>query len=335
MKHANIAVFVPHEGCPHQCSFCDQRFISGTQKPPTSADVKNIIGQASTELRDSMKPAQIAFFGGSFTAMDREYMRGLLQVVQPYIDGKSFSGIRISTRPDAIDADILDILKKHHVTDIELGAQSMDNAVLKANLRGHTAEDTEKASGLIKNMGFSLGVQMMSGMYMSDTDRTVHTAQKIIKINPDYVRIYPTVVLRGTMLAKILETGKYRPQTLEEAVDCCAGLLEAFTDAGIPVIRLGLHDSPELSGNMLAGPHHPAFRELCENRIFMRKVERQIRDDKIPAEDIIIKTRPDSISKMAGHNRVNIRKLADMGYSVKIIPDSGLGYLEAKVFRRM
>lgn len=335
MKHANIAIFVPHAGCPQQCSFCDQRHISGRQSPPTPLEARNIVEQAAKSLSESAKPAQIAFFGGSFTAMDKAYMASLLESVQEYLDGVNFSGIRISTRPDSIDKGVLNILKKYGVADIELGAQSMSDTVLQANFRGHTEADTINAACQIKEMGFGLGLQMMTGLYRDNTHSTLHTAHRITELTPDYVRIYPTVVLRHTMLEKLFKSGEYKPQTLEEAVAECAELLEFFTGKNIPVIRLGLHDSPDLAGNIVAGPYHPAFRELCENRVMMRKTRCEIKEKQIPPGKISIMVSPAGVSKMIGQNRSNISELKRAGYDAKVVPDAGIGYLQVKVFQRM
>lgn len=323
MKHANIAVFVPHAGCPHQCSFCDQRRISGEQKSPAPEKVREILSKAIKTL--ATKPAQIAFFGGSFTAIPKEYMVSLLQAANEFIDGESVYGIRISTRPDAITEGILDILKQHHVTDIELGVQSMDNDVLSANRRGHTAEDAEKAAKLIKANGFGLGLQMMTGMYAGTPQKTRDTAVRLAGLKPDCVRIYPTVVLRDTQLAELYESGRYKPQALDLAVDEAAGLLEFFAGKGINVIRLGLHDSNDLNGSIVAGPHHPAFRELCESRLMLRKILTKIEQNNITKGKITIFAPTGSISKTTGHKRENLIKLKELGYDAKIAASDKLG----------
>ena len=194
MKHSNISIFVPHAGCPHQCSFCNQKTISGAQYAPTADDVHRICRQALNEVRDK-KNCEIAFFGGSFTAINRGYMTSLLEAAKCYIGAEGFRGVRISTRPDFIDRDILELLRSYGVTSIELGAQSMKNHVLEANERGHTAEDVYNASALIREYGFELGLQMMVGLYRSSVYDERKTTERIMKIHPDTVRIYPVVVL--------------------------------------------------------------------------------------------------------------------------------------------
>ena len=199
MKHSNISIFVPHAGCPHQCSFCNQKTISGAQYAPTADDVHRICRQALNEVRDK-KNCEIAFFGGSFTAINRGYMTSLLEAAKCYIGAEGFRGVRISTRPDFIDRDILELLRSYGVTSIELGAQSMKNHVLEANERGHTAEDVYNASALIREYGFELGLQMMVGLYRSSVYDERKTTDRIMKIHPDTVRIYPVVVLKGLSL---------------------------------------------------------------------------------------------------------------------------------------
>ncbi|MCI8497730.1 MAG: radical SAM protein, partial [Clostridiales bacterium] len=202
MKSANVSVFVPHEGCPNQCSFCNQRRISGTVKAPSPQDVERIAKEGLRTLGVRAIDAQLAFFGGSFTAVPRDYMVSLLKAAAPFIGHDGFSGIRISTRPDAVDGETLNILQEYHVDAVELGAQSMDDRVLHLNARGHTAADVEQASRLIRENGFSLGLQMMTGL-PGDSDKGAwETARRLASLQPDTMRIYPTLVLEGTPLAE-------------------------------------------------------------------------------------------------------------------------------------
>lgn len=330
-KHASIAIFVPHAGCPHQCAFCDQRQISGAQESPTPRQVRALLADAVAMLPNRAKSAQIAFFGGSFTAVPRDYMISLLEAAHEFVDGDNISGIRISTRSDAIDEDILAILKRYGVTDIELGAQSMDDAVLAANGRGHTAEDTVTAARLIQDCGVHLVLQMMSGLYTSTTEVTRNTAIQIVQLKPDAVRIYPTVVLRGTRLETLYRDGLYQPQTLDSAVEEAAHLLEFFTEQGVRVLRLGLHDSPDLHASIVAGPHHPAFRELCESRVLLRNILAHIEKNAISKGKITIFTARGSVSKAAGHKRENLIKLQTLGFDAKIAEDDALRLYEVKI----
>ena len=241
MKHANVAFFVPMVGCPHRCSFCDQNCITGESNVPTPEEVDKTLKKAARELHGFSEKAEIAFFGGSFTMIPRELMLSLLAPAKKWIDRKAFSGIRISTRPDAIDEEVLSVLKEYGVTSIELGAQSCNDAVLEKNRRGHSFGDTQKAAALIKEAGFSLGLQMMTGMPGSTKEDDVLTAARFCALKPDTMRIYPTLVLKNTLLAKWFEDGEYVPQTVDEAAAECAELLDIFELYKVNVIRLGLH----------------------------------------------------------------------------------------------
>ncbi len=322
MKHINVALFVPHEGCPHTCSFCNQKTISGTVKKLTKEDIDSAV-KIATEKEYDRANSEIAFFGGSFTAIDREYMVYLLESAFQYVRKGLFKGIRCSTRPDAIDEEILSLLKKYGVTAVELGAQSMDDEVLSLNERGHTAEDVAKASVLIKEHGFELGLQMMTGLYGDTDEKTILTAEKIIALKPETVRIYPTVVLENTALEKFYKQGIYKPQTTEEATEICSKLLEMFTDAGIKVIRLGLHSGGNVEDGYVAGAYHPALRELCESRLYLEKCIREIRKNN-HGNNITVYVNPSEISKMTGQKKSNILALSSMGINAKVKPDEKL-----------
>ena len=322
MKHANVAFFVPMVGCPHRCSFCDQNSITGESGVPTPEEVDKTLKKAARDLHGFSEKAEIAFFGGSFTMIPKELMESLLSVAKKWIDRKAFSGIRISTRPDAIDEDILSVLKEYGVTSIELGAQSCNNAVLEKNRRGHTFEDTQKASELIKNAGFSLGLQMMTGMPGSTKEDDLLTAARFAALKPDTMRIYPTLVLKNTLMAKWFESGEYIPQTVEEAASECAELLDVFELYNIKVIRLGLHAEESLEENLMAGPYHPAFREICESLRFRKKIAPML--TRLPKGSYVLNVNPSEVSKCSGQHKANIEHWFSLGYAVKITPDKNL-----------
>lgn len=326
MKHANIALFVPHNGCPNQCTFCNQRSITGVRYQPTAADVDSAVREAvaSSEKLGTRFDYEIAFFGGSFTAIDRGYMVSLLEAAYKYVQDKTVSGIRISTRPDAIDDEVLGILKSYAVTSIELGAQSMCDEVLAANRRGHTADDVRKASRLIKAYGLELGLQMMTGLYTSSDERDVYTASQIIALAPKTVRIYPTVTMAGTPLADLFKSGEYKPSALEESVNLCALLLKMFSENYIEVIRLGLHYSEALEKDMLFNNYHPAFKELCESKILLDEFLALSQKQGIKGGRVLVCVNPSSVSKFVGQKRSNFRKLSEMGFEVKLRQDSSL-----------
>ncbi len=322
MRHANIAIFVPHNGCPNQCSFCNQKNITGVSHQPTPNEVNDILSNAVKNSKNV--ETEIAFFGGSFTAINQDYMISLLEVASSYVKKGYFSGIRISTRPDAIDNEILSILKNYNVTAIELGAQSMNDEVLLSNKRGHTRADIINASNLIKNNDFSLGLQMMTGLYKSNFDIDYQTGVDIAKIKPDTVRIYPTVILKGTQLEELYTIGKYKTLSFDDTVLLCCKLLVLFENEGIPVIRLGLHASESLSQNMIGGIFHPAFREICESKILYYKVQKLIKENNIKPGILKIKVNPKYVSKLIGQNKTNLNTFLNFGYILKIEQDSSI-----------
>lgn len=270
---------------------------------------------------------EIAFFGGSFTAIDRAYMLSLLHAAQPFLG--DFYGIRISTRPDYIDSGILSLLRSYGVTSVELGAQSMDDSVLELNRRGHTAEDVEHACRLIRSFGLSLGLQMMTGLYGSTPEKDTQTAGRFVALHPDTVRVYPTVIMRDTPLADLYRCGKYRPYPLTQSVDLCAKLILLFAKADIALIRLGLHYSDSLISNSLGGNYHPAFKELCENKIFFdRFLEQAMRFD---GKRLTVTIHPKSLSKFLGQRKQNLTKLQSMGYELKLQFDDTLEKYELGV----
>ena len=278
-------------------------------------------------MGERAKNAEIAFFGGSFTAIDREYMISLLDAAREF-EGV-FSGIRISTRPDAIDADILALLKGYGVTAIELGAQSMDDNVLTLNERGHSAEDVRTASRLIKSFGFSLGLQMMTGLYGSDFDKDTRTAEEFIALEPDTVRIYPTVVMKGTALEKYFLNGSYKPYTLKESVELCAELIRKFEDNKINIIRVGLHYSDSLIENGYCENYHPAFKELCESKLFYNSFLEKTKLLESKKLDVTINQK--SLSKLYGQKKYNLHAFEEMGYILNILFDNTFEKYEMRI----
>ncbi len=331
MRHANIALFVPHQGCPHRCIFCDQCAISGQTVRVTEQEVDEAVETAEKTLGENLKNAQIAFFGGSFTAIDRDYMTALLKAAYKHVKAGKVSGIRCSTRPDAIDNEILKIYKDFGGTAIELGCQSMNDGVLMMNHRGHTAADTVNAAGLIKAQGIELGVQMMTGMYGDTEKGTLETAKKLIALEPATVRIYPTVVMENTVLASLYKNGLYRAQSLEDAVELCSKLLLMFKEADVEVIKLGLHSSKGVEAAYVAGSYHQAFKELCENRIYLKKVMELLEKGSYTVE-----VSKGETSKLIGQKKCNISALAEKGINIiKVRENAALGEYEIRAVKEV
>ena len=329
MKHGNIAFFIPHLGCPHNCTFCNQNSISAAESLPTAETVLDVCRQAWSRLGQRVSATEIAFFGGSFTAIERTYMLELLEAAQRSVEQYGFSGIRCSTRPDAVDEEIVALLKEYGVTSIELGCQSMNNRVLSLNQRGHTAEDTVTASKIIKKNGILLGHQMMVGMYGDTAEGIFETARCLKELEPDTMRIYPTVVIKGTELESLWSSGEYVPMSLDDAVDVCSRLLLFFEHdetSPVRVIRVGLHASRTLEDDMLAGTYHPAFRELCESKIMLDRAMKKLK--KCSKETTVnIFVNPRDVSRMIGQKHQNVAMLKKMGYTVEIISDKNITYM--------
>lgn len=323
MKRTNISVFIPHAGCPNKCSFCDQKAISGSAIAPTIFEVRDLLAEQAEHLEERGMTAEIAFFGGSFTAIPQAYMLDMLRTAKKAIKRfPVYTGIRCSTRPDCVDEGIADLLKSYGVTAVELGAQSMSDEVLAANDRGHTAEDVRIAAGIIKSRGIELGLQMMTGLYRDTPEKCLYTADEFIKLYPRTVRIYPTVILKNTRLGELFEGGEYKSFSFDETAELCARLLRKFTQKGVRVIRMGLHASPEVERDMLGGVYHPALREIVESRIFLEDLTAQL--VRFPKGKYLVYTDPKNLSKAIGQKKSNINALAELGYEIEFKPRAGV-----------
>lgn len=307
-RNSIIPVFVPHLGCPNDCVFCNQRRISGHIEPATAQTVKNAIEEAAA-LTPSGTKRQLAFYGGSFTAIPEARQIELFEAAQPYLADGTISSIRLSTRPDAIDGTVLKRLKKYGVTVIELGAQSMCDRVLELSGRGHDSAAVADASRLIKDAGFDLILQMMTGL-PGDTDEScIETAKKIIDLSPNGVRIYPTVIVRDTVLCDMWRAGTYKEHTVEDAVRVCSKIVPMFNEAGIPIIRMGLNPTEDLSGgDALGGAYHPALGELVHSRIMLEKARGLLAGAR-PGSSVVLGVNRSDVSKMIGQHRCNVHAL--------------------------
>ena len=305
-----LPVFVPHWGCPHACVFCNQRRISGAAMPARAEDVKKAIQEAAAFLPKGGK-RQLAFYGGSFTAIPVPDQEALLSAAKEALDRGEIDAVRLSTRPDAIDDTVLERLKAYGVETVELGAQSMDDEVLRRAERGHTAQDVERASKLIKAAGFRLILQMMTGLPGATDESDIETARRLIALGPDGVRVYPTVIVRDTALFDLWQAGEYREHTVEDAVRVCAKIVPLYEAAGIPIIRLGLNPTEELSGGAaVGGAYHPALGELVKSRILLEKA-RALLNGIEPGSRVTLEVGRGKTSQMAGQHRENLRRLTE------------------------
>ncbi len=326
MKRVIVPFFIAHQGCPHQCVFCDQKAISGSSG--AIPDVCEIISSIKAWRRSSgAESVEVAFYGGSFTLLPVELQQKLLAPLQPLIESGEVSSIRLSTRPDAITAFTASFLRESGVTTVELGVQSMDDNVLELSGRGHTSADTVAAFATLRTAGLQVGAQMMPGLPGETYAGAVASFRKIISLKPDLVRIYPAVVLKGTGLAKMYQNGSYRPLPLLDAVDICKLMLQDAALADIPVIRVGLQPTDVLSygGEVVAGPYHPAFRQLAQGERWFDLLN--ILAARISVgTSLKIYAAPADISDVVGQKRKNIIRLKeDRGVSVSaVLPDETL-----------
>ena len=328
---AIIPIFIPHVGCPHDCVFCNQKKIAGKVSAPTASDVRKIIDEALFKIPNI---PEVAFYGGSFTAIPRHEMTEYLSSVKPYIESGRVSGIRLSTRPDAIDEEVLRILESYGVKTIELGVQSMDEEVLKKSGRGHISADAEKSARLILNRGFSLILQMMTHLPASTREKDISTAKKIAELNPNGVRIYPTVVVSDTALCDMWKKGSYIPVTAEAAAELGAEILEIFEEKNIPVIRFGLNPTDDLSaGDALAGAYHPALGEMARSALFYKKLSSLIEKEGVKGKELNVFVARGHISVATGQKRKNIEKLRnEYGFlNIRISEDETLSKSSVRI----
>lgn len=323
-KEYIIPIFVPHLGCPNKCVFCNQTKITGKQKQVTAEEARKIIDEYLSNFKDKENKIEIAFFGGSFTAIDEKIQNELLEVAYEYVQKGIVDSIRISTRPDYINKDILKRLKKYKVKTIELGVQSTNNYVLAKAKRGHTFEDIKKASKLIRFYGFNLGHQMMVGLPDSTALDEVNTAKELIKLKPKIVRIYPVLVIKDTELEEDYNKGEYEPLSVTQAVERCAEIADMFNKKKINIIRIGLQNTEEITdpseekSQVVAGPYHPAFRQLVEGKLWYNAIVSQIKKYNTKVKVVEIKANPEDVNNIIGHKKENINKLKEV-YEVDII----------------
>lgn len=323
-KEYVIPIFVPHLGCPNDCIFCNQKSISGQKKNITKEEAKKTIDNFLNHIKDKDAKKEIAFFGGSFTGIDEKVQEELLQIAYEYIQKRQVNSIRISTRPDYINKDILKRLKKYKVKTIELGVQSTNDYILGRANRGHTFKDVEKASKLIRRYGFNLGHQMMVGLPESTRADDINTAKSLIKLKPKMVRIYPVLVIKGTKLEKEYNEGIYEPLSVVQAVETCKQLVRMFTDKKIEVIRVGLQNTDEIcepgskESEVVAGPFHPAFGQLVESGMWYDAIVEKIKKLNVKVKEVEVTVNPIDVNNVIGHKKENVIKLKDT-YEVDLI----------------
>jgi len=328
-RHLIIPIFIPHQGCPHRCIFCQQKTITNlSERLLTPDDIRNTIELAikSKHLLDK-KPREVAFYGGTFTSLPTASMTKMLGAVLPFIERGIIQTIRLSTRPDSLGEDKLDILESFGVSTVELGVQSMDNRVLLLSNRGHTSLDTINAVRILKKRGFKVGIQLMPGLPGDSKELFMDTIDKVIDLKPAMARLYPTLVIKGTKLAQLYKQGTYNPMGLEDTVNLCKEACIKLENSGIPVIRIGLMSSPSLlkKGEIIAGPWHPSLGFLVRSAVHLERV-RPYFSTLGEAKNIILHAPKEEIPLIMGHKRSGIRHIETIiGATIKdIIPDDSV-----------
>ncbi len=307
-----IPVFIPHEGCPHRCIFCNQTTITGKDNAPLTPESLNATISEFLKYKQNSSRVQISFYGGTFLGLENNTINMCLTEATKFISRGQVDSIRFSTRPDSITKEKIDIIAKFPVETIELGAQSMDNLVLAKSGRGHTAEDTITAVEMIKANGYETGLQLMPGLPLDTEEIILETTRKAIELNPDFVRIYPTIALKGSGLEKMVSAGIYSPLGIDECVDIVKKMYLNFSKKNIPVIRMGLQSSIDFdSGNeIIEGPYHPAFGHLIFSSIFLEMAILAYSINTIKNKNLLVHVNPKDISKMRGLNNSNISVLS-------------------------
>jgi histone acetyltransferase (RNA polymerase elongator complex component) len=317
-KNLIIPVFIPYRGCPNQCVFCNQKRITGQPDAPAPQEVVKFLEE---HLSENTAHAVIAFYGGSFTGIPLTEQKAYLQAVQPFIQKGFAAGIKMSTRPDYVYEKHMDFLRGYGVRGIELGAQSMDDGVLKASGRGHTAADTVNAAAVIRAAGMELGIQLMAGLPGDTPETFIKSVNRVAILRPDFVRIYPTLVIIGSPLEESWKSGEYVSLGLDEAVQLCTEAVRVFNAEGIPIARMGLQPSRELEESLLAGPYHPAFGHLVSSALAMEKMLAILTDNESGGVEFLVN--PAELSVFKGIRGENIRKFGFItgGMKVRISPD--------------
>jgi histone acetyltransferase (RNA polymerase elongator complex component) len=332
MNCVTVPFFISHQGCPHTCIFCDQRTISGCVGEIPGSDV--IAAKISDWQRSSAnRPLEVAFFGGTFTALSCQVQQQLLMAVQPFLTFGDVTAIRISTRPDSLDTETVQWLADQGVKIIEVGVQSMDDNVLAASGRGHDATASLNAIKCIKSCGLSAGAQLMPGL-PGDTLAIAHDSLKrVITAGVDFVRLYPAVVFRGTQLAQRYLAGEYRPLTIDEGVAVCKVLVHTALKSDIPVIRIGLQANEGLGhDSILAGCWHPALGDLVYGELFYDLLVQMAGSRPANTHAVRISCHPARISSVIGHKRKNISRLHGQGITVdRVTPNPALSLFECEI----
>ena len=332
-------VFLPHAGCPFQCVYCNQQVVASHDRREHRIleIVESRLRAYCSEVLRSGRPGEIAFFGGTFSALPQALIESILAAASIHVRQGVFTGIRFSTRPDCLGDEVVDIFSKYPVRTVELGVQSLSDSVLQKSRRGYCVRSVHDSAKRVRDAGWELGIQLMAGLPGDTRALFLQSMRKAIALAPDFLRIYPALVLEGTILADSFKNGGYTPLSLDEAVTWLAPAYDEALRAGIPVIRMGLHPDPALEkpGVILAGPYHPAFGHLVRCRWWRDRVDREFASlSELPGSEIVLRVSPNLVSDVIGHGRSNLEHWqARWGVTVKVAGEVGRGGIEMLVER--
>ncbi|OEU83332.1 MAG: hypothetical protein BA865_04085 [Desulfobacterales bacterium S5133MH4] len=321
-----IPLFIPNMGCPYRCVFCDQTSITGHEDGKlTRQQARQRITEFLHYKGEHRGSVEVAFYGGTFFGLPESYSESLLDETQGFVENGQVDSIRFSTRPDSVTHNALEAIAPYTVRVVEVGAQSMDDAVLSLSRRGHTAEDTGNAVKLLKAHGLKVGLQIMPGLPGDTPESILETGRRVAELRPDFVRIYPTIVVKGTVLDKWHGSGQFKPLSLADAVELTKKLYLLFMTLEISVIRMGIHASRSLlePGAVVAGPFHPAFGHMVHSAVFLELAARQIEMQETPSKQITLRIHPHDMPKLRGFKNHNIRQLIQQFHLEKlsVVPD--------------
>lgn len=334
--HFIIPFFIPHTGCPYDCVFCNQRKITGRQERVRPEDILPTIEEYLATIPPSPRRVEVAFFGGSFTGIPLGLQEAYLREAKKALTDGKIDSIRLSTRPDYINRQILNLLKDYGVDTIELGVQSLDDEVLGRSCRGHSSKEVVEASKLIRRYGFTLGLQIMIGLPGDTKEKDLQTARKVCRLDPAFVRIYPTLVIKDTALETMYRKGLYRPLDLQEAVDICTDLVKIFIKGDIKVIRIGLQPTDRIATgkDVVAGPFHPSFRQIVESSLIREVIAKSLRKRGICGDGKLeMEVHPSMVSTVVGIRRDSINRLSleFPGIEFKVKPNKNLGKSDIRI----
>jgi histone acetyltransferase (RNA polymerase elongator complex component) len=324
LRHYTIPVFIPGLACPFQCIYCDQKKITGRPAYMEEEEIRQIIEDRLATIPNENTEKEIGYFGGTFTGLPLEKQRHFLEIASRYVYDGAITGIRISTRPDCIDPEILDLLSQYPVRTIELGVQSMDDEVLRLSNRGHTSLDSRRAARMIRDAGFSLGLQMMIGLPGDTLEKSLYTARKIVEMEAETTRIYPVLVIRGTPLEKLYRSGEYHAMEIPEAVTWTKQVMNIFENSSIRVIRIGIHpsDGLESRADLVAGPYHASFRELVMTEIWKDRFHALLHNQH--GKQLVISINPADLNNAIGYFGNNKKLLLERFREVKFRPSASI-----------